>query len=219
MRSSSGSRRRRRHELGQHVEHLGAELRVAGCDAALADRVGERGVHRLLAFVDVEGRVDGVAELRRVALGKAEEREDHGGREQPGERADVVEAFAADERVEELGADRADARLEVRDRPRCEGAAHQLAQLGVRGRIHHDQHRDAHVGVGHGLDDDAMGGDERLVVGESGEHVVVARERVEVVALVVPHGCLVAHSPPHRVRVGVDGVVVRVVVDVRRSHR
>ena len=55
---------------------------------------------------------------------------------------------------------------------------------------------------------------------QSTEHaldVVEAAQRVEVVALVVVERRFVAQPPPHRVRVGVDVEVVRVVVEARRS--
>ena len=141
------------------------------------------------------------------------------GGSRPGERVDVVELVLAVDGVEELPAEQADAAFEVGDRARREGPGHELAQARVLGRVLHDHHRDVLVGLGRDhLEDDAVPRLERVGVEQPVEHVVVAAQRVEVVLLVVVDGRLVAEPTPHRIRVGVDRVVARVVVEVGDGH-
>ena len=72
--------------------------------------------------------------------------------------------------------------------------------------------------VGDHLEQDAVARHERVGVEQAVEHVVVAAERVEAVLLVPVQGRLVAEAPPDRIRVGVDRVVVRVVVELGGGH-
>ena len=170
------------------------------------------------AFVDVQALVGELLELLGVPLGVADQRQDHGGRQQPGEVLDVVELVLTLDLVEEVVRQRRDLHLEVGDAARREGPGHELAQLRVVGRIHHDHHRDAVGLLRHDLEHDPVARDERLVVEEPGEHVVVAAQGPEVELLVVIDGRLVAQALPDRVRIGVDLVVVGVVVDVGDRH-
>ena len=62
-------------------------------------------------------------------------------------------------------------------------------------------------------------GDEGLGVDHAALDVLVAAHREEVVLLVVVERCLFAQPAEHRVRIGVDLDVVRVVVDVARAGR
>ncbi len=59
---------------------------------------------------------------------------------------------------------------------------------------------------------------ERVGVDQSVEDVVVPAQRVEVVLLVEVDGRLVTEPTPDRIRIGVDRVVPRVVVDVSGGH-
>ena len=74
--------------------------------------------HRV-AVLDVQASVGPVAELGRVAVGKPDQRQDHGRRQQAGERLDVVELVLTVDGVEEVVADLGD--LGARGR-RCAGA-------------------------------------------------------------------------------------------------
>ena len=171
------------------------------------------------ALVDVQGLGGEVAELLGVAVGIADQRQDHRRRQQPRERGDVVELVLSLHGVEELPAELADAPLEVGDRTRGEGAGHQLAQPSVRRRVLHDHHLDVLVGLRRDhLEDDAVARPERVGVDQPVEHVVVPAQRVEVVLLVEVDGRLVTEPTPDRIRIGVDRVVPRVVVDVSGGH-
>src|SRR5207302_836134 len=66
------------------------------------------------------------------------------------------------------------------------------------------------------LEDASAAGDERLVVDQAALDVGVPAHRVEVVLLVVVERRLFPEAAEHRVGIGVDGDVVRVVVDVVR---
>ena len=203
------------HELGDDGEGLLADL------AGLRHHRRHRAHAALVgvALVDVQGLVGELAELVGVAVRVPDEGEDHRGRQQTGERADVVELVLAVDGVEELAAEQPDATFEVGDRTRREGPGHELAQARVLGRVLHDHHRDVLVGLGGDhLEHDAVARLERLGVDEPVEDVVVAAQRVEVVLLVVVDGRFVTEPTPHRIRVGVDRVVPRVVVDVGDGH-
>ena len=113
----------------------------------------------------------------------AHERADHDRRHLRAALGHVVEGVAAAVRVEELGAQLADAMFEQPDPPRRERAPDELAQPVVARRVHHDHHRRvAHepdggiervAGVDR-LEQDAARRAERLPVEEAREHVVVA---------------------------------------------
>ena len=66
-----------------------------------------------------------------------------------------------------------------------ERAVHELAQPRVQRRVHHDHHRDVQRLVADHLERDPVARHERLAVEETGEHVVVAAQRVEAEPLVV----------------------------------
>ena len=135
----------------------------------------------------------------------------------PANVVDVVELVLAVDGVEEVVAELRDRGLEVGDAPGRERAAHELAQLRVLGRVHHDHHRDARRAPRVIISStDAVARHERLGVEQPVEHVVVAAQRVEPVLLVPVQRRFVAQPLPDRVRVGVDRVVVRVVVELGR---
>jgi len=73
--------------------------------------------------------------------------------------------------------------------------------------------RDVHAGLDD-LEDGSARGAERFVVDERGVDVVVTAEREESVAVVEIQWCLLADPPEHRIRIGVEVDVVRVVVDI-----
>src|SRR5262245_3421678 len=77
--------------------------------------------------------------------------------------------------------------------------------------------RDVDVGLDQ-LEHPAATGDERLPILQRPFDVVVAAEGVEVVRVVVVERRLLAKAPEHRVRIGVDVDVVRVVIDVGAAH-
>ena len=171
--------------------------------------------HADRTFLEVEDVVDDVAQVVAVLLGHAEEHRDHRRREDRREVLYVVELRLAHVRVEELGADLADAVLERRHATRRERTRHELPEHRVLGRVEPDDH----AGVddrrlGHRLDRGAVVGAERLVVLVRGLDVVEARQHPEVVLLVVPDRRLVTHPLPQRVRVVAELRGERVPVEV-----
>ena len=196
--------------------------RVVGDLAVLADEpfapFAGSGLHRL-ALLHVEAGVGPLTELACMAFGEPEQRQDDCRRQHAREAVDVVELRVAGDVVEEVTTQRGDLRLEIGDAPRGEGAADELAQLRVPGRVHHDHHRDVVELVADHLEHDPVTGDEGLRVEQAVEHVLVATERVELVLLVPVDRRLVAEALPDRVRIGVDRVVPGVVVEVGRRHR
>ena len=120
-----------------------------------------------------------------------------------------------DERIEAVGAELADLRLEFGDAPRREGAGQQPAVDGVRRRVLEDDDagRDVDVRLDD-LEDGALARDVRLRVEQSLLDVLVPADREEVVGVVVVERRLFAQPPVHRIRVGVDLDAVHVVVDV-----
>ena len=192
------------------LEHLRLRLRVVHAE------VGH------LAGVEPQALVDAVAERLLVLLGDAEQHADRAHRHLGAEVGDEVEAAAADQRVEAAGAELAHLGL---DRRHLAGGEHPRQQAPVEvvvGRVLEDDRprRDLHAALDE-LEDRALGRAVGAPVDEAPLDVLEAAQRVEVVALVVVEGLLVAQAPPHRVRVGVDVEVERVVVDVglRRRHR
>ena len=77
------------------------------------------------------------------------------------------------------------------------------------------RHRDVRLDE---FEDAAASGDVRRRVDKTAFHVLVAAHGIEVVRLVVVERCLLAQALEHRVRVGVDVDVVRVVVDAGVAH-
>ena len=84
------------HQLREDGERLVVDL------AALRDQFAIEVASRHATVFDVQALVGLGAELCRVALGIADEGEDDRGREQPGERVDVVELVLAVDGVEEV---------------------------------------------------------------------------------------------------------------------
>ena len=124
-----------------------------------------------------------------------------------GELVHHVELGTAGERVEQLVRPHAHARLQLRDAAGCEPARDELAHLRVLGRIHLDHRLQGGVGV---LDRHAAGRRVRVGVVQRVEHVVEARQRPEVEALVVVHGRVLAQPLVRGVRIAVEPVVERV---------
>jgi hypothetical protein len=85
----------------------------------------------------------------------------------------------------------------------------------VDGRVLEDQRAGRHLHLGlDQLEDAAATGDERLVVDEAALDLGVPAHGVEVVLLVVIERRLLTEATKHRIRIGVDAHVVRVVVQV-----
>jgi hypothetical protein len=73
------------------------------------------------------------------------------------------------------------------------------------------------VGLDH-LEDRAAPGDVRLAIEQAALDVVEAADRVKVVLLVVVERRLLAETPEHRIGIGRDPDVVRVVIDGVLAH-
>src|SRR5258708_858141 len=111
------------------------------------------------------------------------------------------------ERVEVPGGERADRVLELGHPPGGERPADDLAQDGVLGRVHEDHHLERGRGVELLQLDPVRRAEGRgVVVGVP--HVLEAADRPETVLVVPVQRLLLAHPPPHRMRVRVDRVVV-----------
>ena len=217
MRSSVGLRATVLHDLGQHLEQHGAHRAVASQIAGIpSSPTFEAG----LALLDVEHLVDAEPPLRGVALREAEQREDHGRRE----RARRTGRRSRTRRCRRTG--RAASRTGV-----GRGRRGPAIARGVNARLTSWRKRVwsggsiqiiIGVGTGSGPMSSIVVACAELNVSVSsitGQDVVVAAERVEVELLVSVERRLVAQAFPHRLRVDVDVVVVRVVVEVGSSGR
>ena len=91
-----------------------------------------------------------------IFFGKAEQAGDHHDREAHAEVLDEVEALFADEGIEVLRAQLADALLESGNAPRGVGPADQLAERVVEGRVHHDHDGERGL-LADGVEGDALG--------------------------------------------------------------
>ncbi len=191
--------------LDAPVEVLGEHLAV---DEVLRHLLG-------LARLGAQPRVALVAHRLLVALGDAEQHADHAHRHLRAEVGDEVEPGFADERVEALRAVLADLRLERVDLPGREHAREQAPVDGVRRRVLEDEDAGRHLDARlDDLEDAAPSRDVGVPVDQRALDVVVAAQRVEVVLLVVVERRLLPEPGEHRVGVGVDPHVVRVVRQV-----
>ena len=200
-------------QLGHEVvgRVLGAPLDVVGEDRRRAERV----VLGLVgdAVLQAQPVVDLLADRLLVLLGDPEQHADDAHGHELAQVLHEVELPRPDERVEHLRAVGAHLGLERLHLLRREDARQEAAVDVVRGRVleedrpgrdldarlddleHRTAARDVGLPVEHGLVD-----------------VVPAAQREELVLLVPVQRRLVAQALPHRVRVGIDVEVVRVVV-------
>ena len=122
---------------------------------------------------------------------------------------------ASTQRVEGAGAELAHLRLDGVHRLRREHARQQAAVQVVDRRVFHEDQAGRDVEAGHDrLERRSLARAVGVPVDEGLLDVVVAAQRVEVELLVAVERRLVAHPLPERVRILVDLVVERVVVDV-----
>jgi hypothetical protein len=190
---------------GQRRQHVVARVHPPVVDLGeqvlvdLPDRVERRLVDHPDAFLDVEDRIDDVAQLLLVRLGHPEQRGDDGGRHDGPEVLHVVERLGSGLGVEEPAADLADPAVECGHAARRERPGHQGAQAGVLGGIEEDDQA-ARDGIGaHQLERGAVRRDVGLDVEVGGRHVGVPAQHVEVEPVVVVAGGLVAQAAPERV--------------------
>ena len=167
--------------------------------------------------LDVEHEVDVLAHELAIGFRHADQRGDHLGREPRREVLDVVELVVSELGVEQLGAQVADARFELRHPPRRERAGHERTELRVVGWIHEDHEPAAHRLRRHHLQHGAVRRAERRVVAVRGFDIGVPAQRVEVEALVAIQRRVVTQAPPHFVRIAVELDVERIPVEV--AHR
>ncbi len=159
---------------------------------------------------DVVGLVDDdVLEV----LGDAEEHADDAQRHDRAEMLDEVDLISTDERVEAAGGELADQGLDGIHLPRREGTGQQIAADVVDRRILEDQCARRNLDIGlQDFQHHAPGGTEGLPVDQCLVDVVETAQRVEVMLGVVVERRVVPQSLEHRVRVGVEVDVPRVVV-------
>jgi hypothetical protein len=195
--------------LGPPVD-VGLELRARGLVGQVGDVVGQGPV-----VAHAEAGVDRVADGLLVGLRDAEQHADRAHRHLRAEVLDEVEAAGAHEGVEAVGAELAHLRLDGGHLAGREHAREEAAVAVVPGGILEDEHARRHVDVGlDQLEERALGGGVGAGVEEAPLHVVEPAEREEPVLVVAVEGVLVPQPAPHRVRVGIDLEVVRVVVDL-----
>ena len=171
------------------------------------------------ALRQTESFVDVLTERFLVLLGDAQEHADGAHRHRGADVADEVEAAGFHQRIEAAGAELAHLGLELLHAAGCEGARQQAAMEVVVRRVLEDDRAGRHLegALGNLLDelhDGALAGDVRRPIHGTRLHVRKAAQGVEVVAVVVIEGSLVAQPLPDRIRVRIDLEVVRVVVDV-----
>jgi hypothetical protein len=182
------------------------EHRAAG-DLLLLD------LHRL-ARNGAQVGVGLVAHRDLVLLGDAEEHADDPHGEHGAQLGDDVEARRADERVEAADAVGADLVLQLGHAPGREHPGHEAAVAGVDRRVLEQQHARGQLDArADDVEDVAAGVGEGLPVPQAPLDVGEARQRPEVVRLVVVGGRLFPQAGVGRVRVGVDVDVVGVEVD------
>ena len=182
----------------------------------LPERDPRGGRHVEHAFLAVHEQVGLLAQLGAVGRGHAHQLGDHVHRQDAREVADELAATALAHALEMADRHLADARLELRDPPRREAARDERPHLRVARRVHaEERHHELRGGVrGRRLDRDAVGVGVEVGVLDRGEHVGVPRERVEVEGRVVVDRRLFAQPRVDRVRVLVDLVGERVVLEL-----
>ena len=195
---------------------LGSPVDVVREDLT-AQRVASRASHRL-ASLRAQRCVDVVADRLLILLRDSEQHPDHSHRHLGAEVGHEVEPARTDQRIEAIDAEPPDLRLERGHLLRREHARQQPPVHGMHRRIFEDEHagRDLDVRLDQ-LEDGAAPGDVRVPVEQSPLHVLVAADGEEVVLLVVIERRFLAQPAEHRIGVGVDRDVVRVVVDIARA--
>ena len=170
---------------------------------------------RRVPFVEPHALVDPVADLLLVVLGDSEQHADDSHRHLRGQVVDEVEPAHGHERVERTGAEAPRLRLDLGHPLRREHPAQETSVQIVGGRVleQDDPRRDLHPALDE-LEDRPPTRDVGGPVRTAASDIVEPAQRVEVVLLVVVERRLVTHPLPHRIRVGVDVEVVRVVIDL-----
>ena len=165
---------------------------------------------------DVAGLVqDNVLEV----LGDAEEHADNTQRHDCAEMLHEVDLISADEGVEAARGELADQRLDGIHLAWRERTGEQIAADVVDRGVFEDQGAGRNLDVGlQNLDHHSPCGAEGLVVDQRMVDIVEPAQRVEVVFGVVVERCSVSQPLEHRVRVGVEVDIPRVVVIRRASH-
>ena len=212
--------------LEQHREQIVAGPRAARGDhlAEIAADPRERrdalGRHAGVSLFAVHEQIGAAAQLGAVGARHAEHLADHVHRHLARELVDEVEAARTDERIEIGRRKIADALLERGDPTRREALRDQSAQARVPGRIEREERgacgrlRPPRLGIERHA---VIVGEERSVP-ERREHIGVARQRPEVECVVAVDRRVGAQRRVGRVRILVDLIGVRVVLDFGRLH-